>query len=105
MSLQVIAVVRSEATKGAIAKSFPAVNGTRCEILEGPLAALRTRIGNSHAPDVLLVEVDPESETEDEKKETPTGQIKVPFGPFLALAAIEFLFFGEELIGWYLSWF
>ena len=27
----------------------------------------------------------------------------VPFGPFLALGAAEYLFFGEQLVGWYLS--
>lgn len=27
----------------------------------------------------------------------------VPFGPFLALGAAEFIFFGEQLMGWYLS--
>ena len=29
----------------------------------------------------------------------------VPFGPFLALGAIEFLFFGERILDWYLSFF
>jgi leader peptidase (prepilin peptidase)/N-methyltransferase len=27
----------------------------------------------------------------------------IPFGPFLALGAIAYIFFGEELIGWYLG--
>ena len=29
----------------------------------------------------------------------------LPFGPFLALGAIEFLFFGERILDWYLSFF
>ncbi len=32
------------------------------------------------------------------------GQLRVPFGPFLALATVEYLFFGEALIESYLSW-
>ena len=31
-------------------------------------------------------------------------QMKLPFGPFLALAALIYLFFGEKLIDWYLAW-
>ncbi len=30
-------------------------------------------------------------------------QSGIPFGPYLALAAIAFIFFGEELLQWYLS--
>lgn len=30
---------------------------------------------------------------------------KIPFGPFLALAAIEFLFFGETILDWYADTF
>jgi len=30
---------------------------------------------------------------------------KMPYGPFLALGAIEFLFFGEQILGWYLALF
>lgn len=29
--------------------------------------------------------------------------MKLPFGPFLALGALEWLFFGEELLAWYLD--
>ena len=28
---------------------------------------------------------------------------KIPFGPFLSLAALIYLFFGPELINWYLA--
>ena len=28
----------------------------------------------------------------------------IPFGPFLALSAIAYIFFGPQLIDWYLSW-
>ncbi len=33
------------------------------------------------------------------------GHLKVPFGPFLALGAMEYLFFGEQLLGAYFSLF
>jgi leader peptidase (prepilin peptidase)/N-methyltransferase len=31
--------------------------------------------------------------------------VKVPFGPFLALGALEFLFFGDRLVDWYFALF
>lgn len=34
-----------------------------------------------------------------------TKSRKIPFGPFLALGAIEFLFFGNTIVDWYLSLF
>ncbi len=34
-----------------------------------------------------------------------SGPAKIPFGPFLALAALEYLFFGEVIIEWYLGLF
>ena len=35
----------------------------------------------------------------------PSHARRIPFGPFLALGAIEFLFFGETIVDWYLSLF
>jgi hypothetical protein len=35
---------------------------------------------------------------------TSAGRLKVPFGPFLAIGAIEFFFFGERLVAAYLEW-
>ncbi len=31
------------------------------------------------------------------------SQVPIPFGPFLALGAVLFIFFGRQLIGWYLG--
>jgi leader peptidase (prepilin peptidase)/N-methyltransferase len=31
------------------------------------------------------------------------GHIRIPFGPFLALSAIEYLFFGDQLVSAYLA--
>lgn len=31
------------------------------------------------------------------------GKMKVPFGPFLSLAALAYLFFGEQILWWYFS--
>jgi leader peptidase (prepilin peptidase)/N-methyltransferase len=42
-----------------------------------------------------------ESDTEDED-DVPRGP-HVPYGPFLSLAALEFLFFGEPLLDWYFA--
>jgi leader peptidase (prepilin peptidase)/N-methyltransferase len=35
----------------------------------------------------------------------PVGQLKIPYGPFLALGALEFLFFGQYLVDRYLELF
>lgn len=32
------------------------------------------------------------------------SKLAVPFGPFLALSALAYVFFGEKLIRWYLNW-
>ena len=32
------------------------------------------------------------------------GKFAVPFGPFLAVSALAYVFFGEKLIHWYLNW-
>jgi leader peptidase (prepilin peptidase)/N-methyltransferase len=40
------------------------------------------------------------AEDEEEDDGTPTAP-HVPYGPFLSLAALEFFFFGDELLGWY----
>lgn len=42
---------------------------------------------------------DPASQTA-----TPIGQLKLPFGPFLSVAALEYLFFGERWMQSYFAW-
>ena len=32
----------------------------------------------------------------------PLGQTAVPFGPFIALGALEWLFFGDAILRWFL---
>ena len=56
------------------------------------------------AADVASTEVPPPedvSRDEESPDDEDTGSPKIPFGPFLALAAIEFLFFGETILDWY----
>lgn len=45
--------------------------------------------------------------TEDGDDAAPehSGHLKIPFGPFLALGALEFLFFGDRIVEWYLGLF
>ena len=45
-----------------------------------------------------------EDESEDESDDPHAAQ-RIPFGPFLALGALEFLFFGETILAWYLRQF
>jgi leader peptidase (prepilin peptidase) / N-methyltransferase len=41
-----------------------------------------------------------EEDGEEEEDDLPRGP-HVPYGPFLALAALEFLFYGEQMLDWY----
>jgi leader peptidase (prepilin peptidase) / N-methyltransferase len=62
----------------------------------------RTRSGPT--PPVLEGEPDQEEDDEtddDETSKTPFRWAKVPFGPFLALGAIEYYFFGDVLLSAY----
>lgn len=43
--------------------------------------------------------------TDGASDDEPAGATKLPFGPFLALAAIEFLFFGQTIVDWYADHF
>lgn len=45
---------------------------------------------------------EPEAGAETDQGEGGIGRLKIPFGPFLALGALEFLFFGDRLIEAYL---
>lgn len=42
---------------------------------------------------------------DDEPADEPGASQRIPFGPFLALGALEFLFFGESLVSWYFRQF
>lgn len=61
--------------------------------------------GKSLTPDIAPREIDGEliEGNADEPPAPTTGQLKVPFGPFLALGAIEYLFFGESILNWYFA--
>lgn len=48
--------------------------------------------------DATAVEDDDEDA---EDTEIDDGRLRIPFGPFLALGALEFLFFGERFVAWY----
>ncbi len=63
----------------------------RCEDEAGEVAALATD--------------DAEPETPEEDEEEGRSPLRMPFGPFLALGAAEFLFFGDALIEAYLGLF
>jgi leader peptidase (prepilin peptidase) / N-methyltransferase len=60
------------------------------------------------APDA---EPAPESEPASDAEPAPESEVdpsagrRIPFGPFLALGAIEFLFFGNVIVDWYLGLF
>ena len=57
----------------------------------------------------ITAKTGPNSESEDasaaDEEEEPEPNVpKIPFGPFLALGALEFLFFGEKIINAYWNW-
>jgi leader peptidase (prepilin peptidase)/N-methyltransferase len=70
------------------------------------LAVMAT--GRSPTPVAARDAPPPEDAKPEEAKppdEVPAGRVKVPFGPFLAIGALEFLFFGEVIVEWYLGFF
>ncbi|MAQ17342.1 MAG: prepilin peptidase [Sandaracinus sp.] len=66
----------------------------RCEDREGAIAPL--------LEEPAEVEAAEESEEDEEPLVAPR---KLPFGPFLALAALEWLFFGPTILDWYVGLF
>jgi len=40
---------------------------------------------------------------DDEPPPAHVGHLKLPFGPFLALGAVEYLFFGDRILDWYVG--
>ena len=67
-------------------------------------AAFATLTGGKLKPDIKPREFDGEVyDPAAEETEEPSGfgGLKVPFGPFLALSAVEFFFFGEPLLDGY----
>ena len=81
---------------------------------QGPFnraAAVDARCRDASGEPAELLEDDEEEEDDDDDddEELPEpaamGPRKLPFGPFLALAALEWLFFGPRILDWYLGFF
>ena len=71
-----------------------------CDDADGERAAFVASDSDADA------EADAEAEPERESGSDAVvarGPLKLPFGPFLALGALEWIFFGEELLAWYLA--
>ncbi|MCB9634716.1 MAG: prepilin peptidase [Sandaracinus sp.] len=47
----------------------------------------------------------PEPKDSGETPPEPALRLRLPFGPFLAVAALEWLFFGDRVLEWYLGFF
>ncbi len=62
------------------------------------LVIYRRRTGSG--PEVPVLDEDDEN---DEPDDSRFRKAKVPFGPFLALGALEYYFFGSALMDWYLG--
>lgn len=81
---------------------------------QGPFnqaAETDARCRDASGEPAVLTEAEDEEPDEDDEEETPEeeaaplGARKLPFGPFLALAAFEWLFFGPQILDWYLGFF
>lgn len=59
----------------------------------------------SPSGDAPLRRSTPPGSEDDEAAELDDGRLKIPFGPFLALGALEFLFFGDRIVAWYAGFF
>ena len=84
--------------KGAL---FSLVAGSFQGIL---YAAFATLTGRDLKPEIKDREIDGmliEAPDEDDEQNTGIGGLKLPFGPFLALGALEYLFAGKAILGGY----
>lgn len=87
--------------KGAMFALFAgAIQGLFAGIL---LVFHRRRTGAGPEPPAL--DFDGEEEEDDPRRDTRLRKARVPFGPFLALGAIEYLFFGDLLLSEYFGLF
>jgi leader peptidase (prepilin peptidase)/N-methyltransferase len=60
--------------------------------------------GRKLIPDIDERVIDGEViEAPEEPDHSRVGQLKLPFGPFLALGALEFLLAGDAILAWYFS--
>ncbi len=67
-------------------------------------AGLALLLGHKVTPDVEARVIDGELiEGSNAEEPAHVGQLKVPFGPFLALGALEYLLAGHKILGWYLG--
>ncbi len=66
----------------------------------GVAAATGRRLAPEPSRDRVESASDAESAPDAETRDAPT-RLRIPFGPFLALGAIEFLFFGPAIVDWY----
>lgn len=81
----------------------------RCDELDGPVTELEPSAeetldaapAEEAEPDGAALEGRGEGAEDDE--DAGNGPPKVPFGPFLALGALEWLFFGDAIVEWYLD--
>jgi leader peptidase (prepilin peptidase)/N-methyltransferase len=74
----------------------------RCVDVGGPSSPIETRDEERPSEDIPSEEP---AGAPPEPKAEPTLRLRLPFGPFLALAALEWLFFGDRVVEWYLSFF
>lgn len=63
-SVRMVAVVRSKDVAETVTNTLSEVNGNHVEVIEDRFEAVRARLGNSSAPDVLLVDLDPENDAD-----------------------------------------
>jgi len=82
--------------KGAL---FSVVAGSMQGLL---FAAFALLTGRKLTPEIEERLIDGELiETPEETDPSRLGQLKLPFGPFLALGALEYLLAGDAILGWY----
>jgi leader peptidase (prepilin peptidase)/N-methyltransferase len=65
-------------------------------------AAIALVTGRQLTPDIENRLIDGELvEPPDESEASGLGRLKLPFGPFLALGALEYLLAGDAILSWY----
>lgn len=88
--------------QGTLAYAIAKLTGTRIGPSSEELVAMeQARAGEAESGE----DVEEGEEAEADETEADAGLRVIPFGPFLALGALEFFFFGKTIVNWYFSLF
>jgi len=88
------------AVQGVVVALVALARGWGSSEIKGPEASGENRETENRP--LTEAETDEDEDEDDDPPPTRFGHLKLPFGPFLALGALEYFFFGDHLIDYWL---